>query len=633
MELQAFFDREQDSDLLRLTMAGSVDDGKSTLIGRLLYESESIAIDQWAGVQSSSKRLGREYVDLALLTDGLKAEREQGITIDVAYRHFSTERRRFVIADTPGHEQYTRNMVTGASTADVAIVLIDARNGVSVQSRRHGFIASLLGIQSVLVAVNKMDLVGWSRETFEQIKSEYAAFAAGLGLAAEFIPLSALQGDNVLTRSTQMAWYEGPTFLEALERTEVDQSGPSRPLRFPVQSVVRPHPRFRGYAGTIASGTVAVGDEIVALPSGRRSRVKAIATFNGELRRAAAGQAVTICLEDERDIARGTTLVGAADQPRVGRVFDAMLVWMHDKPLQVGAPYLFKHTSSLVRGRILEIEYRISPDLKLSQTDELGLNEIARVVVQLDQDVAYDDYRADRQMGAIIIIDPIENGTVAAGMITEGTRYAFEADGVARKHAVSQNIHRQRGLVSLENRMALLRQKPTTLWLTGLSGAGKSTIAYALENRLLEFAKACYVLDGDNVRHGLNRDLGFAAEDRTENIRRVAEVAALFNDAGMIVITSFISPYRRDRRFARATIGEANFVEVFVDAPLDVCEKRDPKGLYHKARTGKIQDFTGISAPYEPPEQATLHLRTDQLTPEQSVDQIVDLLRKQGRLR
>ena len=633
MQLQEYFDREQGSDLLRMTMAGSVDDGKSTLLGRLLYESDSIAIDHWSGVQDSSKRLGREYVDLALLTDGLKAEREQGITIDVAYRHFSTDRRRFVIADTPGHEQYTRNMVTGASTADLAIILIDARNGVSVQSRRHGFISSLLGIPRLLVAVNKMDLVGYSQETYDQVVAEYTAFAAGLGIEATFIPISALQGDNVMARSTQTPWYEGSTFLEAIEQAEIDDSACGLDFRFAVQTVVRPHVKFRGYAGTIAAGTVRVGDEIAALPSNHGSKVKSIEVFEGQLEQAVAGQAVMICLEDEIDIARGSMLAAASAKPTVGRQFQAMAVWMSEKPLQVGAPYVFKHAATQVRGRVINIDYRISPELKLSQIDELGLNEIARITLQLDGDIAYDDYRSNRHTGSMIIIDPIDNTTVGACMITEGARYEFEADGIAAMTAVSKNIHRERGQVSLEDRMSLLRQKPTTLWLTGLSGAGKSTIAYALEKRLLEFGKACYVLDGENLRYGLNRDLGFAAEDRTENIRRIAEVAALFNDAGVIVISAFISPYRRDRQFARATIGETNFTEVFIDAPLEVCEQRDPKGLYAKARSGKIQDFTGVSAPYEAPENAALHLRTNKVTPEQAVGEVIDFLRNQGRLR
>jgi bifunctional enzyme CysN/CysC len=633
MTLDEFFARERGSDLLRLTIAGSVDDGKSTLIGRLLYESESIAIDQMSGVQNSSRRLGRDYVDLALLTDGLKAEREQGITIDVAYRHFSTERRRFVIADTPGHEQYTRNMATGASTADVAVILIDARNGVSVQSRRHGFISSLLGIPRVVVAINKMDLVGYSQTTFEQLQKEYEAFAQGLGLQATFIPMSALHGDNVTVRSTQMVWYDGPTFLEALEAIQTDDSVVEQSFRFPVQGVVRPHPAFRGYSGTIAAGTVHVGDKVLALPSNRRSTVKSISVFEGDLPSARAKQAVTICLADEIDVARGSMLVKADDAPQSGREFDAMMVWLNEKPLQIGAPYIIKSTTNSVRGRIAQIDYRISPDLKLTQADELQLNEIARVSVRVDRDIAFDDYCTNRCLGSFIVIDPIGNGTVGAGMITIGRRYAFETNGASSSHAKSRNIHRQSGQVGLEDRMLLLRQKPTTLWLTGLSGSGKSTIAYALEKTLLELGKACYVLDGDNIRYGLNRDLGFSAEDRTENIRRIAEVAALFNDAGVIVITAFISPYRRDRLFARATIGDANFVEVFVDAPIEECERRDPRGLYAKARSGQIQEFTGVSAPYERPDHPTLHLRTDQETPEQSVGKVVDYLRQQGRLR
>ena len=631
--LDEFFARENESDLLRMTMAGSVDDGKSTLIGRVLYDSESVAIDQLSGVQKSSKKLGRDYVDLALLTDGLRAEREQGITIDVAYRHFSTGKRRFVIADTPGHEQYTRNMATGASTADVAVILIDAQNGVSVQSRRHGFISSLLGIPRVLVAVNKMDLVGFSETVYNEVVSEYAKFAESLGLAATFIPMSALLGDGVTSRSTQMPWYEGPTCLECLETAENDDRAVDQPFRMPVQAVLRPTREFRGYAGTVAAGRVRVGDELIALPSGRKSKVTAISTFGGNIEQAAADEAVTICLADEIDIARGSMLASTDGAPKATKRFEAMVVWMNEKPLQVGAPYLFKTTTNTVRGRIEEIEYRISPELKLTQVDELQLNEIARVTIEVDSEVCVDDYRNNRHSGSLIVIDPIENGTVGAGMVTIGRRYGFEQDGLAREHAKSQNIRRQAGMVTLENRIELLRQKPTTLWLTGLSGAGKSTIAYMLEKTLLEFGKASYVLDGDNVRYGLNRDLGFSVEDRTENIRRIAEVASLFNDAGMIAITAFISPYREDRRFARATIGEANFVEVFVDAPLEVCEERDPRGLYKKARAGQIKDFTGISAPYEAPERAAVHLNTADEEPERSVAKIIDYLRQQGRLR
>ena len=633
ISLEEFFSREQESDLLRMTMAGSVDDGKSTLIGRLLYESESVPVDHLDGVQSSSKRLGRDYIDLALLTDGLKAEREQGITIDVAYRHFATSRRRFVIADTPGHEQYTRNMATGASTADLAVILIDAQNGVSVQSRRHGFISSLLGIPHVLVAINKMDLVDYSQETYEELRGEFQAFADSLGLDATFIPISALLGDNVTTRSDKMSWYEGPVFLEVLETLELDYSAAEQDLRFPVQSVLRPHPDFRGYSGTIAAGFVRVGDEVMALPSKKRSTVRSISTFDGDLQEAGPKQAVTLCLEDEIDVARGSMLVAAERQPAVGRDVDAMVVWMHEKPLQVGAPYVIKTTSNLVRGRVTDLQYRISPELKLTQTRELGLNEIARVTITLDREIAIEDYRNGRHLGSLIVIDPIDNGTVGAGMITVGPRYKFEASSSLRDQAVSQHIAHERGLVSASDRMALLRQKPRTLWLTGLSGAGKSTIAYGLEKALSDYGKACYVLDGDNVRYGLNRDLGFSAEDRAENIRRIAEVSALFNDAGIIVITAFISPYRSDRAFARATVGEANFVEVFVDAPIEVCEERDPKGLYAKARAGEIQEFTGVSSPYEAPDGPAVHVNTDAESPEESVTKVVDFLRAQGCLR
>ena len=628
-DVQEFLRQNQESDLLRFSTAGSVDDGKSTLIGRLLQDSKSIYDDQLAALTKDSVRLNREEIDLALLTDGLKTEREQGITIDVAYRYFSTPRRRFIIADTPGHEQYTRNMATGASTANLAIVLIDARNGVLTQSRRHGFIASLLGIPHVVVCINKMDLVDYSQEVFERIRKEYTQFTSRLRIPdILYIPISALRGDNVVDRSSHMPWYEGLTLLTHLERVETASDRNLVDLRFPVQFVNRPNLDFRGFCGTIASGVVRQGDTITVASSGRRTRVKTISTFDGELPLAFSGQSVTLQLEHEIDIGRGDMLCHPANMPRATRSAEAMVVWMQETPLRPGMTYLIKHTTQSVRGAVARLHYRVDPDtLHRAEVPQLGLNDIGRITLEAFKPLFWDPYEHNRATGAIIFIDPLTNATAGVGMLMDRIVQRDEST------PASQNIAHENSLVPTQQREALLRQTPATLWLTGLSGSGKSSIARALEKRLLDSGYSAFVLDGDNVRQGLNRDLSFSAEDRTENVRRVAEVCRLLNEAGLIALPSFISPYRRDRAQARAIVGDQRFLEIFVDAPLAVCEQRDPKGLYRKARAGEITSFTGISAPYEAPETPALHIDTSTCTVEAAVDTIFAELNRRGWLK
>jgi bifunctional enzyme CysN/CysC len=630
MNAQELLKQNERADLLRFSTAGSVDDGKSTLIGRLLFDCKCIYDDQLAAVHRDSKRLNREEVDLALLTDGLKAEREQGITIDVAYRYFSTPRRRFIIADTPGHEQYTRNMATGASTADLAVVLVDARHGVVVQSRRHAFISSLLGIPHMLVAVNKMDLVGYSQQVFDDICNDFRDFAAKLGIHdISFIPMSALHGDNVVMHGREnMPWYDGVTFLHYLENVETSGDRNLIDFRFPVQYVNRPTSDFRGFCGTVASGVVRVGDEVVALPSGRRTRVKSIVSMDGERDYAFPPQSVTLCLEDELDISRGDMLAHAGNVPKVRSSLQAMLVWMGETPMRLGEPYVLKHCTRTVRGVVRSLSYAVDPrQLHRERKESLALNEIGRVSIDLLAPIACDAYARNRATGAFVLIDPTTNATVAAGMVIEREEKGeAPAAGRSASAPVSQNIVREGSLVSAELRRSVFGHAPATIWLTGLSGSGKSTIAKELERQLLEQGVKAYILDGDNVRHGLNRDLGFSPEQRTENIRRVAEVANLMNEAGLVVITAFISPYEADRNQAREIIGAERFLEIHVDTPLDVCESRDPKGLYAKARAGEIKSFTGISAPYEPPRAPALRLATDAATPASSAEEIIGLL-------
>ncbi len=635
MSIEQLLAQAREADLLRFTTAGSVDDGKSTMIGRLLHDAKSIYEDHLAGLHRDSIKAGRDAIDYALLTDGLRAEREQGITIDVAYRHFSTPRRRFIIADTPGHEQYTRNMVTGASTANLAVILIDARNGVLTQSRRHGFIASLLGIPHLVVAVNKMDLVGYDQSVYDSIVQEYAAFSTKLAPKdLSFIPMSALRGDNVVERSGNMPWFDGAPLLAHLETVHIGSDQNLIDFRFPVQFVLRPHGGFRGFCGTVASGVARVGDEVIVLSSGRTTRVARVLVNGEDVEYAFAPQAATVCLADEVDIGRGDMLAHPANLPWVAHELEALLIWMHDSPLDPCKHYMIKHTTQTVRGRLSELSYRIDPNtLHREQVETLSLNDIGRVTLQLFKPIFCDEYARNRQTGSFVVIDPRTNFTVGAGMIIDRShRYDVVRPG-AEDRPEERNIVRHLGLVESHERARVLGQQPVTLWLTGLSGAGKSTLAYALEKRLMQEGHACFVLDGDNVRHGLNRDLGFSADARAENIRRVAEVSRLFNEAGLIAITSFISPYRRDRQSAREIIGAGRFLEVFVDAPLAVCEARDPKGLYRKARAGEIEEFTGISSPYEPPEAPELRVDAAESNIEQMVEAVLALLESEGIVR
>jgi bifunctional enzyme CysN/CysC len=616
-----YLGRHEKKSLLRFLTCGSVDDGKSTLIGRLLYDSKLLFEDQLLSLEKDSRKHGTvgDDIDLALLVDGLEAEREQGITIDVAYRFFSTDKRKFIVADTPGHEQYTRNMATGASTADLAVILIDARRGVLTQTRRHSFIASLVGIHHVVLAVNKIDLVDFSQAIFEDIVADYRAFAAGLGfrtLAA--MPLSARHGDNVLARSARTPWYDGPTLIEHLETVAVDDAATERPFRLPVQWVNRPNLDFRGFSGTVASGSVRRGDAVVVAKSGRTSIVKSIVTFDGELDAASAGQAVTLTLADEIDISRGDVLSAVADRPEVSDQFAAHLVWMADEPLLSGRPYLLKIGARQVTAQVTAIKYKIDVNTGGElPARSLALNEVGVANLSLSEPVAFDPYAVNRETGAFIVIDRLTNLTVGAGMIDHGLRRAG-------------NIHWQALDVDKRARALAKGQKPAVVWFTGLSGAGKSTIANLVEKKLTALGRHAYILDGDNIRHGLNRDLGFSDADRVENIRRVAETARLFVDAGLIVLVSFISPFRAERQLARELVESGEFVEVFVDTPLDVAEARDPKGLYAKARAGEIARFTGVSSPYEPPEAPEIRLDTTSVPADALAERVVAHLQDIG---
>lgn len=613
-DIEAYLHQHQHKSLLRFITCGSVDDGKSTLIGRLLYDSKMIFEDQLAALEADSKKVGTQggAIDFALLVDGLAAEREQGITIDVAYRFFSTEKRKFIVADTPGHEQYTRNMVTGASTADAAVILIDARKGVLTQTRRHSYLVSLLGIRNVVLAVNKMDLVGWDQEVFETIVADYRAFADQIGLTVFTpIPISGLGGDNIATRSDATPWFEGPILMDWLEGVEVEDDLQAKAFRMPVQWVNRPNLDFRGFSGLIASGTIKPGDRIRALPSGRESRVARIVTLPGDLDRAVAGQSVTLTLEDEIDISRGD-VIAAADAPApVANQFEATLVWMDDEPLPPGRTYLLKIGARTVGASVTDIKHRVNVNtLEHTAAKRLALNEIGVCNLSLDQAIPFEAYADNRQMGGFILIDRLSNRTVGAGMINFALRRA-------------DNIHWQHTDVSKVSRAALKAQRGQVVWLTGLSGAGKSTIANLVEKRLHALGRHTYLLDGDNVRHGLNKDLGFTEEDRVENIRRVAEVAKLMVDAGLIVLTAFISPFRAERQLARDILEPGEFIEVFVDTPLAVAEARDVKGLYKKARSGQLKNFTGVDSPYEAPENPELRIDTTAIDPVEAAERIV----------
>ncbi|AKL98869.1 sulfate adenylyltransferase subunit CysN [Burkholderia pyrrocinia] len=611
-------DDAQTRDLLRFITCGSVDDGKSTLIGRLLYESNMLFDDQLAQLETDSKKVGTQdgELDFALLVDGLSAEREQGITIDVAYRFFATARRKFIVADTPGHEQYTRNMITGASTADLAVILIDARKGVLTQTRRHSHLVALIGIKRVVLAINKMDLVDYDQAVFDRIDADYRAFAAELGLAEIVsIPMSALRGDNVIVPSAQMPWYAGPTLMQHLDRLPLAaRVTRDEPFRLPVQWVNRPHLNFRGYAGSIASGEIRVGERVRVLPSGKESRVATVITQRGESDVARAGDAVTLTLADEIDISRGDLIARADAPPEVADQFEATLVWMHDEPLLPGRPYLVKLGTQTVGATCATPKYKIDVNTREHLAARtLALNEIGVCNLSFDRPVAFDPYDRNRHTGGFIVIDRFTNDTVGAGMLHFALRRAH-------------NVHWQAVDVDRDARAVQKAQTPRIVWLTGLSGAGKSTIANLVEKRLHALGRHTYLLDGDNVRHGLNRDLGFTEADRVENIRRVAEVARLMLDAGLITLVSFISPFRAERDMARALVGPDEFVEVFVDTPLAVAEERDPKGLYKKARRGELKHFTGIDSPYEPPAQPELRVDTVAESPEQAADRIVAYL-------
>ncbi|MBW7883940.1 MAG: sulfate adenylyltransferase subunit CysN [Caldilineaceae bacterium] len=619
-------------DLLRFTTAGSVDDGKSTLIGRLLYDSKAIFEDQLEAITLASRRRGDEGVDLALLTDGLRAEREQGITIDVAYRYFATPKRKFIIADTPGHIQYTRNMVTGASTADLAIILVDAEKGVVTQSRRHAFLASLLQIPHILVAINKMDLVDYSRSVYEAIVQEFTAFASKLSIRdLTYIPISALRGDNVVHTSAAMPWYQGSSLLHHLEHVSVAGSRNLIDFRFPVQMALRPNREFRGFAGQVASGSITPGEEIAVLPSGRTSRVRSILAAGDAAEEAIQGDSIVLTLEDEIDISRGDMIVRRRNLPQAADRLECALCWLAEEPLKRERAYLLQHTTRHVQAYVSKLAYRIDVDtLHRVPATTLQLNEIGRAVISTAQPLYFDPYVINRATGSFILIDPSTNNTVAAGMIRRAAQELEEVapQAVARPRAA--NVVWEESTISRERREAQHGHAGAVLWFTGLSGAGKSTVARLLEERL--YARGCHTfrLDGDNVRHGLNGDLGFSAADRQENIRRVAEVARLAFDHGQIVICTFISPYQADRNLARSRLPEGRFLEIWVKCDLDVCKRRDPKGLYARAERGEIAEFTGVSAPYEPPAAPELVVETDVESPEAIVERILAELERRG---
>ncbi len=614
-DINAYLEAQQNKSLLRFITCGSVDDGKSTLIGRLLYDSKMIFEDQLAQLEADSKTQGTQgqEIDFALLVDGLAAEREQGITIDVAYRFFATEKRKFIVADTPGHEQYTRNMVTGASTAELAVILIDARKGVLTQTRRHSYLCHLLGIRSVILAVNKMDLVDFSQSIFEEIVSDYTKFAQSIGIE-DFtaIPISGFKGDNITALSTNTSWYQGAPLMHHLETVELEEAASQQAdFSMPVQWVNRPDLDFRGFAGKVASGAIKQGDEVRILPSGRTSRVDRIVTFDGDLEQATAGQSVTLTLTDEIDCSRGQVISAAKAPLEVADQFDATLIWMDEEQLIPGRSYYMKMGAQTVSATVAQPKHQINVNtLEHTATKTLSLNAIGVVTVTTDRSVPFAPYVDNRELGGFILIDKMTNGTVGAGLIHFALRR-------------SQNIHWQDTEVDRTRRAEMKSQKPLVLWMTGLSGAGKSAIANAVEKRLASLNRHTFLLDGDNVRHGLNKDLGFTEADRIENIRRVGEVAKLMTDAGLIVITAFISPFRSEREMVRQMVAPGEFIEVFIDTPLHVAEERDVKGLYAKARSGELKNFTGIDSPYELPEAPEIRIDTTVMSIEQAAEQIV----------
>jgi len=621
-DIDAYLLKHQHKTMLRFITCGSVDDGKSTLIGRLLYDSKMIFEDQLASLEADSKVSGTQggEIDFALLVDGLAAEREQGITIDVAYRFFATDKRKFIVADTPGHEQYTRNMVTGASTADLAVILIDARQGVLTQTRRHSYLVNLLGIRNIVLAVNKMDLVDYSAERFYEIVADYSHFAKQIGMDSFLpIPISGLKGDNIVTKSPAMHWYQGPTLLGHLEDAPVnDMRMGDRPFRMAVQWVNRPHLDFRGFAGQISAGTVRPGDAIRVLPSGKVTTVKSIATFDGDLAQAVAGQSVTLTFADEIDCSRGDVIVQADAPCEVADQFEATLVWMSEQEMLPGRPYLLKIGTQTVSATITEPKYEVNVNtMEHLASKTLGLNAIGVVNISTDRPIPFEAYGDNPDLGGFILIDRMTNATIAAGMLHFALRR-------------SQNIHWQATDVNREAHAAQKNQRAKVVWFTGLSGSGKSTIANIVERKLHAMGKHTFLLDGDNVRHGLNRDLGFTDADRVENVRRVGEVAKLMTDAGLIVLTAFISPFRSERRMVRDMMASGEFLEVYVDTPLEVAEARDVKGLYKKARSGQLKNFTGIDSPYEAPERAELVVNTVTLSAEEAADRVVEAILSQG---
>jgi bifunctional enzyme CysN/CysC len=623
---------ERPAELLRFATAGSVDDGKSTLIGRLLYDSKQVLADQLEHVEQTSKQMGSDFLDLSLLTDGLRAEREQGITIDVAYRYFATAERRFIIADTPGHEQYTRNMVTGASTADLAIVLIDARKGMLPQSRRHAFISSLLRIPHLVVCVNKMDLAGFDQSVFEGIVEDFEQFAARLDVPdVTFIPISALLGDNVVERSQEMPWYQGPPLLYHLEHVHIASDRNLIDVRFPVQWVIRQrNSDYRAYAGQVAGGILRPGDEVVVLPSGQHSTIAAIDTFDGPVDEAFPPMSVALRLTDDIDVGRGSTIARAHNQPTVSSSFEALLCWMSEQPLHPQRRYIVKHTTRTAAVSALDVRYRIGLDQlhRDESATTLELNDLGRVRMELSSPLVFDSYRRNKVTGSLIVIDEATNDTVAAGVILDTETEVKDTPALEPRPTQSPNVKWQRSDLSRRARWESLGHPGATIWFTGLPGAGKSTIASAVEERLVAAGRPAFLLDGDNLRHGLNGDLGFDEQARCENVRRTAHVARLFAEAGTIALVSLVSPYGCDREVASGlhAAHDLHFIEVFVDTPLEVCEQRDPKGLYARARSGELKGLTGVDAPYQPPEQPDLVLYSSRETVEVAVERVMQTL-------
>ena len=629
-DILAYLKRQENKELLRFLTCGSVDDGKSTLIGRLLHDTKLIYEDQLASIKKESEKKGgiNDELDLALLVDGLAAEREQGITIDVAYRYFSTEKRKFIIADTPGHEQYTRNMATGASNCDLAVILIDARYGVLSQTKRHSFICALLGIKHIVIAINKMDLMNYSEEVFNRICKDYSSFSARLDISdIHFIPISALKGDNVVDTSKNMPWFKSGSFLNYLETVHISSDRNLIDLRLPVQYVNRPDLNFRGYAGTMASGILKKGDEIVVLPGGQKSRVTDIITYDGSLEEAFPPLAVTITLEDEIDVSRGDMIARPDNTPKIERDIEAMVVWMAEQPMAPGQQYLFKHTSNLLGGTVRDLRYKINVNALTSEdADKLQLNEMGRCHISLDRAIPCDSYRKNRTTGAFIIIDRISNGTIGAGVILDRKVSKTERLNFWETEATSEYLQRRTSPVTAVERLDRYGYEPKTILLTGLTGSGKTTLAYALERRLFDSGRAVTVLDGENLRLGISKDLGFTSGERSENLRRAAEIAKLINDAGLICICAFVAPSGEVRKKARQVIGENRFVEIAVSAPIEVCRERDKNGHYEKADKGEILEFPGVSAPYDVPESPDLELDTDKVSVDDCVDRIVRLL-------